>query len=462
MNPSSRLKQQASITDLPSELLLIIFKIVHSFVPSAERSRHYYGWRSKRRFITLDFPYNLSSVSRTWQEVMSLEPEFWTRLIVYVDVQWQPASLQEQLEWSKNLPFELILTKKNPDDHLEHPLEQRHTYSSVATLMPHMHRCTSFSILSVQSSSTLPSIATDFTHPANNLRMLRLECQTDDSKKSFANSITDAPDLLSCSQLTQLFIDGENLLSLCLHTPKWLYGVTHLSVAHYNKASRGTEFSMTEFLSTISEMVELTHLAIEDVDFGYFGRAVKTRLPDLQVLELVSQSNIDMLFDRIDTYDILNHSTLEELNIRNCHLKCPSNSSPLHTAQVLRLENVDCLGASKREIAKYMGLWGGSVVQIDRCPIVNDIVWMIGQRGLGNFNWYNLFDFNILNCPGLSISTLRQTITKRNKEYVRSGSRYDAITQLRLSGDVPALSPEDVEFFAKHVECFEWADSKRN
>ncbi|KAL0960004.1 hypothetical protein HGRIS_011656 [Hohenbuehelia grisea] len=459
MNPSRpTMQQQASITDLPSELLLMIFKLVHSLVPPAGKHAYFDGWLAKEDFPNLTFPYNLSSVCRTWQDVMSLVPEFWTRLVVYVDVPWQPASLQEQLKWSKNLPFELILTKKNPDDNLKHPLEQRRTQSSVTTLMSQINRCTSFSILHLQSSSSLPSIATDFTHPANNLQTLRLDCQRDDGNKSFARSITDAPDVLSCSKLSQLFVDGENFLSLCLHTPTWFDAVTHLSVAHYDRASRGAGFSMTRFLATLSEMKQLSHLAIEDVDFGHFGRAVKTELPNLKVLELVSQNDIDKLFDRMNI-DYEEAESLEELNIRFCELKCPSNSL-LPNSDILCLEHVYCPDASKQAIVRYLYDWGGGVAEIDDCPFVNDIIWMIGLRGFGYLGWSNLFELSILNCRNLSISTLRETIAIRNSGYVQSGDTSFAITQLYLSGDVPGLSAEDVDFFTKHVECFEWEGSE--
>ncbi|KAH7887433.1 hypothetical protein F5I97DRAFT_1779895, partial [Phlebopus sp. FC_14] len=54
------------------------------------------------------FPYNLAFVSPRWRAIMSMVPQFWTRLVVALDP--HSSTLTEfpsHVQWSRDLPLDV-------------------------------------------------------------------------------------------------------------------------------------------------------------------------------------------------------------------------------------------------------------------------------------------------------------------------------------------------------------------
>ena len=123
---SYRWRPRASVASLPAELLLFIFKNVYVETRQGLSMIWPHEWceglsecncKPNEPYLTewndntdlkspSVFPYALSSVCKAWYDVMLLVPEFWTRLVIFLDNQPTAiAELRSQLSASRDLPF---------------------------------------------------------------------------------------------------------------------------------------------------------------------------------------------------------------------------------------------------------------------------------------------------------------------------------------------------------------------
>ncbi|KII84878.1 hypothetical protein PLICRDRAFT_57389 [Plicaturopsis crispa FD-325 SS-3] len=135
--------RRACIAHLPTEILLIIFKHVHSLTlaplpPTVRHASiggiHAYDDEAIRRMLRGPrppglrrpedlrspslFPYALADVCPRWHAVLGMVPEFWTRLVINVDDSPSATPLsdvQSHLEWSKDLPLEVTVWRYDRD-----------------------------------------------------------------------------------------------------------------------------------------------------------------------------------------------------------------------------------------------------------------------------------------------------------------------------------------------------------
>ncbi|KAJ3557471.1 hypothetical protein NP233_g11735 [Leucocoprinus birnbaumii] len=204
------------------------------------------------------FPYSIAGVCRRWRDIMATVPQFWTRLIVFVDdptvsayrpstppltPPWSsssslpstssepPASyaptidaarnIHSHLSWSAQLPIEVYVLRRRHSTSLGiDKTERSRTRLVFEAIKPHLHRChvLRFSVL---QSSSLPSLVHDFAGvKAPVLTDLRLECEVDDGVCALAPVPLLQPSTTSVSTVPVFSTQGI-LRNRILHSGKF-------------------------------------------------------------------------------------------------------------------------------------------------------------------------------------------------------------------------------------------------
>ena len=58
-------------------------------------------------------PYAIASVCSFWRDVASLIPNFWTRMVIFLDLtRYQSAAIKSQLSWSRDLPLDITMSRR--------------------------------------------------------------------------------------------------------------------------------------------------------------------------------------------------------------------------------------------------------------------------------------------------------------------------------------------------------------
>jgi len=191
---------------LPVELLLIIFKIV------AEQQLFWsFDWYDFDASSPSLFPFAIAAVCSLWRDVMALVPEFWKRVVIFVDSQPVfPPAAASQLLWSRDVPLEVAVISK----------QQREDASAISAIMatyinPNLHRITKLRF-NVKSSSCLPLFPGHFRGIASKLVRLRLECNRDGGDSAQVK-INDSESVMPTESrfpfLVTLFMDVATLVS---------------------------------------------------------------------------------------------------------------------------------------------------------------------------------------------------------------------------------------------------------
>ncbi|KAH7914480.1 hypothetical protein BJ138DRAFT_1000046, partial [Hygrophoropsis aurantiaca] len=88
------------------------------------------------------FPLALAQVCKTWRDVMASVPEFWTRLVIFVDDEPTPLDVVESwLEWSGDLPLEILVTRRLDRFKGDDPEEGERVEGVLDLLYDHIERC---------------------------------------------------------------------------------------------------------------------------------------------------------------------------------------------------------------------------------------------------------------------------------------------------------------------------------
>ncbi|KAL0954446.1 hypothetical protein HGRIS_003422 [Hohenbuehelia grisea] len=373
---------------------------------------------------------------------MSLVPKFWTRLVIFIDQDY-PAPLKDQLEWSKNLPFEILCTKRVPD--VVHPMEGRNIQACISDLAAHLSRCTNLFLIDIQYTSTLPSVITDLTADAASLQTLRLECREVDGRKSISTWSAELA-RFSCPSLSRLSLDGANFMSAFVSKTFDLQRITHFAVAHYCAAVRGTAFPTDILLDALSQMLQLTYLVIEDIDFSQIEASRSVALPLLQSLFLISLPKPMELLNCIET----EHDVFCGIYLSDCHppVTHGMDNMTIPITEFLHLVNINYSDSDVDIPSISLFGWDARRFRIERSDTVSDIVQTLGHDINGQYAMEALYGITIIDCPTLSIPVLRETIAIRS-------TLSQPIEDLLLGGDLP-LSEEDIQFFYDHVPVFDW------
>ena len=110
------------------------------------------------------FPHAIAAVCSFWKDIMSSVPQFWTRLMVFVDSPTIPQLvITSQLSWSRDLPLDVIVIRRNLDHVVDSQHERKHVMSLMETVInPRIHRLRKLASTS-DSAPPSPHFLTIFT-----------------------------------------------------------------------------------------------------------------------------------------------------------------------------------------------------------------------------------------------------------------------------------------------------------
>jgi hypothetical protein len=142
-------RRRANTKNLPAELLMMIFKLVYDQETKTSKFLDSPKWIEKDIMSSSLFPYAIASVCSLWKDVMSLVPDFWTRVVVLVD---SPSILPSVvISWSRDLPIDLIITRKDSEHSVDTQQERTQAVSIMKTLVdPHVFVSSLISLLDRQ------------------------------------------------------------------------------------------------------------------------------------------------------------------------------------------------------------------------------------------------------------------------------------------------------------------------
>ena len=451
---SANIRKKTPISSLPVEVLAKIFGEV------------YRSCRSKSEWNLS----TLASVCPFWEFAMLLTPEFWTYITFLIDMpDFSMASVSSVLVRSRNLVLQEVNFIRYMSIAMNGEDERARVMMGMQAIAPHMHRCRSI-MFNVQFSSSLPSFPNDFHGNAEHLESLTLNCVEDDGGVvSTVSEISLSPvhrEPFHCPHLSSLTIDGRNYFNAYQQNLNWTEMfpvISELSISRFTPVAIRSE-SFTSFalaLSLIPFRYCLTFLCIDDLRLDY------SPIPELD--------DDDDMFDIYEpgpeTIVITNMYNAHCLNQIGGYLGEPSN---LHiTRCCLDQDTFCCQGTVSlkdidigEDLTRFLTGCLAEKLVVDGCPGFGDEVlnammtaddWWGMRSGARNVQ-----EFLIHNCVGFSISALKRLVeTRKQLVEMRNGRHVTfhippTINVLRLSGYVPEVSSEDIEWFICHVPEFSY------
>jgi hypothetical protein len=177
------------------------------------------------RVVAFSFPLHaVSSVCRLWRDIAHNQPEYWSRLVIFIDKKFTPLSeVQKQIELSAHVPLDIFVVHRDLDtddeDDGEYGREKAENENSRAEavmklLAPLIPRCRCF-VFDVTYSSSLPYISQYFRGHAADLRVLKLQSKIDDSSRP-----PPVPEILeeenfTFPTLTTIALEGSTFMDAC-------------------------------------------------------------------------------------------------------------------------------------------------------------------------------------------------------------------------------------------------------
>jgi hypothetical protein len=408
----------------------------------------YFRWdRREWREFDVDpflFPYAIAAVCSFWRDIMSSVPKFWTRIVIFVDSSTIPQSvIASQLLWSRDLPLDVIVTRRN----LDRPIDSQHERKQVTSFMetvinPHIGRLQNLHI-NARFSSSLPSFLDDFHGTPIKLTCLRLECEEDDGGPTPSNDRygTVPSTELQYPALSTLELDGRNYYNGYRSGRPWATrapNVSELTISHY-KSRAGESFPAYAFMLLIAPMQKLQILHINDVTL----RPIAPHPVPHTLLSLASLDLIDFPdFMPIDEILHVLHDVIE-IKFTRCAL---GGTRSFSHGGLLELNEIDV----DQDLVPLLRTWEGYNITIRDCPSFNDIVLdMMGSRE-ENGEYVcapGAFKLLIVDCPNFSVAALKRLVAARLDAPPYTGQ----FEMIEVLGDVPVLSAEDRLWFDEKV-----------
>ena len=459
---------RALIGALPTELLLIIFKLVYMksrvpkdyidlydmMLPPDSDFPYETIWATDQNLLCPSlFPYALASVCSTWRDVMSTVPVFWTRVVILVDSNPTPLLvIKSYLHWSRDLPLHVTVTRQPGTFEGEDSDEKLRVAAVMELLGPHVHRCHSLQFDVIYCSS-LPSIRRDFYGVASGLEKLQLKCRVDDGRSDLSDPVEHKA--FSCPILTKLVIDCRNFMDTCIIDAHLFKNVTSLHILHFSPSeSAGEAPSLYRVLETLQNYRGLSALTLSNIEFdfspGSYGASSFKLFPEEVTFEGLSSEVLGEFFHVTD-------ATLEFATIRRCSIDTFYNFSSLH----LSLYEID------QDFGEFLSEWDGRYLYLKQCPGFDDnVLARMGEAPLGGYlGAPNMDNLSISDCLNFSVGALREMVDAR----CRMATTYedgddwndDPSTPCRMKGLAvnccgPLISSQDSAWFQANLDYFQW------
>jgi hypothetical protein len=268
--------RKTSITDLPLELLAIIFKFVHDSTTPIQLEKDIIptwmcmdgpeGFEQSVAALVQPtipedpnlksptlFPYSLAAVCSFWRDILCSHPEFWTLS--------KPTPLVDAelfLEWSRKHQIDVFITRRDelrPAFYADRP-EKCQINAILHILKPHLHRCRSLHV-DAHLSSSFPIIHKAFNKiEASYLESMEFVCEAHPAHDDYSASDDDYSDLDDDldgfePELTRLVIDGTNICNPLEDSNYWIdkHGLNQITIAQYTASQSGDLFFFFFFLA---------------------------------------------------------------------------------------------------------------------------------------------------------------------------------------------------------------------
>ncbi|KAF9534860.1 hypothetical protein CPB83DRAFT_218203 [Crepidotus variabilis] len=386
----------ATMNDMPPELLSIILRLADPRVASNDDSKT----QSKQKFKDMlppnNFPFNLANVCTLWRDVLSLYPEYWTTLCVFVDaVQPTPLSeLARYLQYSKDLPLNLVVTRTLVPVRYPFRYEEdaNRTRVVIKMLRPHFPRCWSIHF-DLYRGSALPSLSKDLAVRSSELSSLVLSCEVDDdhppinffdvkigvpARPAEENSAERRYSIHTPSALTRLDLSGYTIMDAIKYSPSLFqndseefdvtlstYDITDLELPQ-------SELIIQAFLRALEIPGDNAHITLDRINLPYLGDLDYPSSDPAASFHL-RNLNSDMMQNMLVYVEFENSF---ELTIEDCELDsedCPSFPSSIHLNLIDLEPDVD--------LSHFLSSFSIGVLSISNCECFDDeVIRMLARR----------------------------------------------------------------------------------
>ncbi|KAL6301207.1 hypothetical protein BKA93DRAFT_692113, partial [Sparassis latifolia] len=172
------------IDDLPADVLIAIFKIVHSMSlrhPSAiDGANNEIFWQDEDLSSLTWFPEALAAVCPSWKDTLSLVSVFWTRLIIFVDDHPTPSpAISDHLALSADNHLEIVITRRPGAFPSADPCEKSRVSAVMDVLTPNISRWKRL-FVDVLHHHSIPRPHIDIYGEARHLRHICLQSRLQD------------------------------------------------------------------------------------------------------------------------------------------------------------------------------------------------------------------------------------------------------------------------------------------
>jgi hypothetical protein len=443
-----------SVEDLPTEVLTAIFKYVHVFsmtvledTPERKASPgSVYRDPEKRPeayvphslaqvtlnpeviqtgVVAFSFPlHTVSSVSRLWRDVARNLPEYWSRLVIFIDENFTPLSeVQKQIELSGHVPLDIFVIHRDfdtddDDDDDEAEREASRVEAVMKLLAPLIPRSRCF-VFNVKYSSSLPYISQDFRGHAPDLRVLKLQCMIDDGR----SRPPPAPEIAAEEEftfplLTTVALDGCTFMDAC-NVPSWknqlnVLVIDTLSISNFTAPGVNRDededsddedepFDLYALVNNLSHIGFIRNLILNNVNTALRTGDFDEGCYEIQLNNLTVIGNQDIEYMQ-ELHLITFGSTLCYYHLADTPLSW--ESIPLvHHLRLQRTPNME-----DYDFRRAMTRFFGNRLDLLDCEGLSD-EHLLNIAG----HCEPLRRLYIKGCPNITVEGLRDMITERNR-----------------------------------------------
>ena len=452
---------RVGITSLPTELLLWIFngvasaskrnpfKIIHytKHIQDPNTCDCDQAWtiEDNPSRLTL-FPYAQAKVCTRWCEVLSMQPAFWTRVIVSRNGEHTPPLVFEKyLQWSRDLPIEVYIgNARSPNEYPdEAPLIQRYT----EILAPHASRCRVIDY-EVRYATSLPSLVHHLPNISHLLEVLKLRSEeacdpaavVDEGRLFEVPQGSDQMGRYRDISLRDLTLDGRNfiLASRCMPgLVENVYGsiTIHNSLPASEMSSsnhRSLIFLDVRSLAILPQCNELTTLVLQNIAFQSIEESgsIADELAELE--NLISVNLVKVGPDTLNY--ILGNTGLPgvQVDLEDCDFRHFNGSI---TDPMISLRRINL--ASFRA---FLDRWKGANLAVYSCPDLDDNLLSLIATSNQARDSEHLTHLKIDNCS-VSVDGVKDFISRTAQQTI--ASPYFSLEWLDVRGAYEPLSEAD-------------------
>ncbi|EIW81465.1 hypothetical protein CONPUDRAFT_154008 [Coniophora puteana RWD-64-598 SS2] len=196
---------RVSISSLPTETLLTIFKLVHKAVHPSRSSHAFLDFHSPATF-----PYSCAGVCCMWLDVLAMDRRFWARIIIHIDAPYVTRHVVNTFLATLRMRTIEIYVCYRGAPLMDPDIENRRILTAMECIRPHLSRCSNFTLKGLYRSSTvLASRFFDGVSAPEMNKLTSISVITD----------TDEPAQITtfyCPKMSQLEVDARSLADFVL------------------------------------------------------------------------------------------------------------------------------------------------------------------------------------------------------------------------------------------------------